>query len=180
MTSLADFDVVAVDDHPPSLRLLAALLDKAGVGSVRCASNGAKALHELAVRCPDVLLVDWEMPGISGLDMVRFLRTSPDTPNRHLPVILVSGHTSRQRVLQARDAGINEFLVKPFTLKSVRACLSATLFHPRPFIISDSYVGPERRHTMVPFDGADRRTARQGRNGTDTRRDDGIPPSVQA
>lgn len=114
MPQLAAIDILVVEDHASSLQMLCRVLRALGVGRVRGVSSGGEALHQMAERCPDLLVVDWEMPGISGLDLVEFIRTSPDSPSPDMPVMMVSAHSTRERVLRARAMGVNEFLVKPF------------------------------------------------------------------
>jgi CheY-like chemotaxis protein len=136
MPQLAAIDVLVVEDHAASLKMMCQVLKALGVGSVRGVSSGSQALHQMAIRCPDILLADWEMPGISGLDLVEFVRTSPDSPDPAMPIIMVSAHSTRERVLRARAIGVNEFLVKPFDAATLAyrlwACIDLHHGIPRP------------------------------------------------
>ena len=83
------------------------------------AESGERAWTVLREANPDVLVLDWMMEGMSGLDLVKMIRTDPQTPNPFVPVIMLTGHTHIDRVRQARDAGINEFIAKPVSVKTM-------------------------------------------------------------
>jgi FixJ family two-component response regulator len=85
------------------------------------------------------------MQPLDGIDFVRLLRNSPDSPNQLAPVIMVTGHSTFARVNEARDAGVSEFLAKPLTARAVIERLHQAIEHPRPFVRSDDYFGPDRR-----------------------------------
>ena len=63
----------------------------------------------------DVLIVDWHMEPLDGLDFVRLVRTAKDSANSYVPIIMLTGYTEYRRVTDARDAGVNEFLAKPIS-----------------------------------------------------------------
>jgi CheY-like chemotaxis protein len=130
MLRLAAIDVLVVEDHGPTLQMICEVLLVLGIGRVRGVNCGGDALHALAERCPDIMLVDWEMPGISGFDVVDFLRSSPDSPAPKMPIMMISAHSTKERVLKARDIGVNEFLVKPFDpqalVQRLCSCLEMT------------------------------------------------------
>ncbi len=76
------------------------------------------------------------------------------------PVIMITGHSTLQRVNEARDAGVNEFLAKPLTARGVLDRVGLVIDHPRPFVKTDSYFGPDRRRRSDPhWDGPWRRDA---------------------
>ena len=97
------------------------------------------------------------MEPVSGIEFVKRLRLSKDSPNPFLPVILLTGHTELKRVLIARDAGVNEFLAKPISPKELYVKIRSIIENPRPFIRTETYFGPDRRRRDVPFEGEDRR-----------------------
>ena len=82
---------------------------------------------------------------LDGVAFTRLVRTSPDSPNAYLPIIMMTGHSERARVYEARDAGVNEFVVKPITAKAVLDRINAVILRPRAFIKAEHYVGPCRR-----------------------------------
>jgi DNA-binding response OmpR family regulator len=116
-----------------------------------------ECLHEVD---PDVILLDWQMSGMTGLDFVKKVRSSRDCPNPFVPVIMLTGHTHIDHVRLARDAGTNEFLAKPVSVKAILSRLMAVVEHPRPFVRSNAYFGPcRRRRPLDDFHGPDRRNS---------------------
>jgi len=95
---------------------------------------------------------------MTGLEFVKKIRTDPNSPNPFVPVIMLTGHTHIDHVRMARDAGANEFLAKPVSVKAVLSRLMAVIEHPRPFVRSKSYFGPcRRRRAMDDYRGPERR-----------------------
>jgi DNA-binding response OmpR family regulator len=107
---------------------------------------------------PDVLILDWMMEGMTGIDLAKMIRTSAASPNPFVPIIMLTGHTSPERVRQARDFGVNEFLAKPVSVNAVMTRLSAVIEHPRPFVRTKVYFGPcRRRRGTDEYKGPERR-----------------------
>ena len=76
---------------------------------------------------------------------------------------MITGHSTERRVHEARDAGVNEFMAKPLTARGVLERLALVIDHPRPFIRSDDYFGPDRRRRTDPrYDGPWRRAGDKG------------------
>ena len=99
----------------------------------------------------------------SQLEVSRRLRTDPDSPNPYIPVIMMTGHTDRAKVMQARDAGVTEFLVKPISSRLLCQRLQAVIDRPRPFVRAKSFFGPDRRRrSSLDFGGEERRSAQPG------------------
>jgi len=104
---------------------------------------------------PDVVIVDWQMPGLDGASFVRMVR-SPDTfPFPDVPIIMLTGHGERSRVVEAVQVGVNEFLLKPVSSKSLQSRLLSVLTKPRPIVQSGGYYGPvpRRMSTNMNEDG---------------------------
>jgi DNA-binding response OmpR family regulator len=88
------------------------------------------------------------------------VRNAPDSRNPYLPIIMMTGHSERYRVMEARDAGVTEFVAKPLTAKSVLERIQAVIYRPRPFVRTADYFGPDRRRKDDPnYDGPRRRAA---------------------
>jgi two-component system chemotaxis response regulator CheY len=140
-------------------------LVKRGVKScareIREAGSGAEALRILRGFAPDIILVDWEMEPIDGLEFVKKVRDPKESPNPFVRIIMVSAVAERQRVLAAWGAGIDEFLVKPVSVADLLGRVRKVIESPRPFIRVDSYCGPDRRRPRLPYDGPERRSAIQ-------------------
>lgn len=140
--------VLIIDDNHHMRSLIKELLKAIGITDVREASEPIEAL-ELMRTCPiDLLLVDFSMPMIDGVEFVNMVRTGEDSPNPFIPIIMITGHSERSKVMSARDAGVNEFLVKPITAKSLMVRLQSVIENPRPFVKVGNYFGPDRRRSQ--------------------------------
>ena len=105
-------------------------------------------------------MCDWEMKPMSGLDLVRQIRSDPTGPHAFLPIIMVTAQSSADRVTMARDAGVTEFLAKPVTVRGICARLVDVCERPRRFLRAPAYFGPDRRRRRDPkWAGALRRRA---------------------
>ena len=131
-------------------------LEQMGFGEVRRVRNGQDALTSLSTHPVHFVITEWSLPRIDGLSLVQKVRTSREGIHPALPVIMLSGKGERSDVIKARDAGVNEFLVKPFSARSIYQRLERLIEHPRPFIISPQFHGPDRR-TRAEFNGPDKR-----------------------
>ncbi len=154
--------ILLVDDNHYMRVLLAEILRAIGVQRIYEANDGAEALQMMRDREVDVVMTDLSMEPLDGIDFVRLLRNSPDSPNQMAPVIMVTGHSTFARVNEARDAGVSEFMVKPLTARSVIERLNQAIEYPRPFVRSDDYFGPDRRRRNDPNYAGPRR--RRGDN----------------
>jgi DNA-binding response OmpR family regulator len=97
----------------------------------------------------DLLLVDWCMKPIDGISFTNTIRRSHDSPNPTVAIVMISAHSERSRVEQARDAGVNGFLVKPISTRLLFDRIAAALSDHRPFVRSPTYYGPDRRRGTV-------------------------------
>ncbi len=151
--------ILVVDDNAHMRLLVQVMLQAFGVQQLSSADNGENAFTVLREENPDVVILDWMMEGMSGLELARKIRTDPQTPNPFVPLIMLTGYTSTQHVFQARDAGINEFIAKPVAAKTLMARLVAVIEHPRPFVRTGQYFGPcrRRRRTGDEYAGPERR-----------------------
>src|SRR3546814_1089406 len=94
---------------------------------------------------------DWSSDVCSSdLDFTRLVRRGEDSPHPYVPIVMLTAHTERHRVLTARDAGVSEFLRKPVTPKDLYLRLVSVIETPRPFVRSPNYVGPCRRRRDDP------------------------------
>jgi CheY-like chemotaxis protein len=151
--------LLVVDDSPHMRKLVVTILQAFGALQIYEADSGERAWVLLREANPDVVILDWMMEGMSGLDFVRQVRTSAQTPNPFVPVIMLTGHTHIDRVRQARDAGVNEFLAKPVSVKAIMTRLISVIEHPRPYVRTKSYFGPcRRRRGDEEYRGPERRT----------------------
>ena len=150
--------VLVVDDNVHMRKLVTTILQAFGVTQIAEAESADRAWQSLRDINPDVIVLDWVMEGMSGVDLVRMIRSNPQAPNPFVPVIMLTGHTSMEHVRQARDAGINEFIAKPVSVKTMMSRLVAVIEHPRPYVRTGSFFGPcRRRRNVGDYHGAERR-----------------------
>ncbi len=155
--------VLVVDDNVHMRRLVTTILNAFGVGSIFEASSGEAAWDLVCEHNPDVIVLDWVMEGMSGIDLIKMIRANPQSPNPFVPVIMLTGHTSMEHVQGARDAGANEFIAKPVSVKTMMSRLSSVIEHPRPYVRTKAYFGPCRRRRNQDHAGGERRaTAKAG------------------
>ncbi|MDP1632197.1 MAG: response regulator [Caulobacter sp.] len=160
--------ILLVDDNHHMRVLLIEVLRAIGVKDVYEASDGAEALQIMRTYAIDIVMTDLSMQPLDGVDFVRLLRNSPDSPNQMCPVIMITGHSTQRRVNEARDAGVNEFLAKPVTARGVIGRISEIIEHPRPFLRTGDYFGPERRRRAEPgYSGPWRRAVDADRDPQD-------------
>lgn len=105
----------------------------------------------------DMVIVDWLQNPDRGIALAKQIRTSSQSPNPFVPIIMTAGSGHHKRVIRARDAGVSEYLVKPFTAKALAKKIERIIESPRPFVVCDTYVGPDRRVGLGGYDGEDRR-----------------------
>ena len=155
--------VLVVEDNQPMMDIVRSLLITFGVGDVVCAKNGEEGYELFKDRKPDLVIADWMMKPMNGIDLTKKIRTSSDTPNPFCPVILMTGFSEKSRVLEARDAGVTEFLVKPFHVKDLYKRLAQIIERPRQFVDSQHFFGPDRRRkTDSEYAGPKRRESDSG------------------
>ena len=147
MSALHSLQVLLVDDNQHMRAIVAAILKGAGIGRTYEVADGSEALRVLRERSIDLAIVDFNMFPLDGVEFTRLVRNSPDSANPYLPIIMMTGHSEKHRVYEARDAGVTEFVVKPITAKAVFDRIQAVIMRPRPFVKTDDYFGPDRRRT---------------------------------
>jgi two-component system, chemotaxis family, chemotaxis protein CheY len=147
-----------IDDNLHMRRILRTLLHGFGARDVTEAEDGASGLELFSQNSPDIIFLDWEMPIFDGLELIQMIRQPEANSNPFVPIIMLTGHTERTRVTAARDAGITEFLAKPISAKGLYQRVFSIVAHPRPFIRTATYFGPERRRTNnTKYAGPERR-----------------------
>lgn len=137
--------VLIVDDNRFMRETVAAILESIGIGTVFHAQDAEDGFEKTRDKQPDIIISDWDMEPGDGITLVKWLRSRQDSPDRYIPIIMLTGFSERNRVMEARDAGVTEFLAKPVSIKSVHARLMSIIDQPRPFIRTDYYFGPDRR-----------------------------------
>ncbi len=137
--------VLVVDDNQYMRKMIRNLLVNCGVKDIFEAGDGITALDTIRTLGPDVVVLDWEMPLLNGAELVRIVRSPGVFPVPDVPIIMLSGHGERWRVLEAVQLGVNEYLIKPVSAKALYDRLVTITIQPRPTVQLGDYYGPEPR-----------------------------------
>jgi DNA-binding response OmpR family regulator len=137
--------VLIVDDEHYIRKVIRTLLMTIGVRHIQEASNGYAGLDTIRTFTPDIVLVDWEMPELDGPGFVRAVRSPETFPHPDVPIIMLTAHGERSRVIEAMRSGVNEYLLKPVSSQALQARIVSVLLHPRPMVRRGDYYGPEPR-----------------------------------
>jgi two-component system, chemotaxis family, chemotaxis protein CheY len=147
------YDTVSVliaDGSSSILSMTRFILGEFGISKITTVTHSHHVLDELSLHPIDLLIVDWNMEPMNGIELTKYIRLSEESPNRYLPIIIMSERTSLPIVYEARDAGVSEFLVKPLTMQSIKQRVDATIKNPKKFVRSPTYFGPDRRRRIDP------------------------------
>jgi two-component system chemotaxis response regulator CheY len=132
-----DMRFLIIDDSITMRRIIANILGRLGYPDVAQAGNGREALDRLATEQIDVVITDWYMPEMNGLDFVKALRTTPATS--HIPIVIVTANAASDDIEHALELGVNHYILKPFTVDTIRDKLAALLAqHPAVVAAAES------------------------------------------
>ncbi len=149
--------VLIIDPQPNMAMLVATMLRGIGRWEVTEANDAKHALVEVNKRAFDTIIVDDGITGPDAVELVRRIRANKDGQNRLTPIIMMAAAPDAARIAAARDAGVTEFLRKPFAAAHLKSRLDSIATQPRGFIEADAYVGPDRRRRIVDVGEKNRR-----------------------
>lgn len=152
LAKLERLRVMLVDNSPLMRELVQTVLESVGVKQFMTASDGSSALNMMPAFGPHLAFVDWEMEPMNGLEFVRSVRELPERDNPFLPIIMLTSHAEEPWVIEAKNAGVHEYLIKPATGAAILARLASVINNPRPFVRTDHYFGPARRSAAAAGD----------------------------
>lgn len=159
---LSTAKILIVDDMVPMLTLTKSILSIFGFKHLYTAQGAEEAMKILIKEDPDLVITDWMMKPKNGLEFTREIRKNPKSPNPYVPVVMMTGFSSKIRVEQARDVGITEFLVKPFTSRDLYSRITQIIEKPRQFVDTGEFFGPDRRRRHIKdYEGPQKREADQ-------------------
>jgi two-component system chemotaxis response regulator CheY len=115
--------VVIVDDYTTMLRILRNLLRQLEINNVDEANDGDSAFQLLQKNPPDLVISDWNMVPVTGLDLLRRVRA--DARLKHIPFIMVTAESKTENVIAAKQAGVSNYIVKPFNADTLRAKIAS-------------------------------------------------------
>jgi len=139
-------NILIVDSNVYMRKLTRLMLTNLGAKSVFEAVDGLAALETIRTCDPDVMLLDWDMPILDGMEVIRIVRSPGVFPRPNLPIIMLTDRGQRLCVMEAMRAGVHEFLLKPTSPQLLRERLMSIVVRPRSMVkLGDFYV-PEPRH----------------------------------
>ena len=119
--------VLVVDDELSMRKVVRAMLYSVGVRTIFEAHDGAAGLESVRQNDPNLVIVDWEMPNMDGAQFVRTVRTPGVFPRPDVPILMLSGHGDRWRVVEAARIGASDYLLKPVSAKALHDRIVAVL-----------------------------------------------------
>jgi CheY-like chemotaxis protein len=146
--------VLLVDDNPFMRKMVRSLLNNIGIKKIYEAGDGIAGLEQIRAVAPDVVILDWEMPLLNGPELVRIVRTPGVFPYPDIPIIMLTAHGERRRIVEAIRIGVNEFLCKPVSAKALCDRLISILAKPRASVQMGDYYGPEPRKLAAGEDAS--------------------------
>jgi two-component system, chemotaxis family, chemotaxis protein CheY len=162
MAEKIDFSTVrflVIDKNPLSAELVRDILVMLGTQIIRIARTTDRALQVLRSEEIDVVITEFQTEPENGVAFVDRLRNGIDSPDRQIPIIMLTANSAPMNVARARDAGVSEFLTKPFNVEGLYRRLVSVIARPRSYVNSEGYFGPDRRRRQVPYEGPDRRSS---------------------
>lgn len=151
---------LVVDDNANMVMIVKTILKNFGVIHMYEAKDVAEAFSLVRQYAIDIVILDYNLGFMDGVEFVRLMRTASDSPNTYLPIIMLTAYTEQHRVETARDAGVTEFCAKPITAIEVYRKIVEVIERPRSFVRTNSYFGPDRRRHDAPLKGPERRRDR--------------------
>ncbi|MGI9488789.1 MAG: response regulator [Geminicoccaceae bacterium] len=125
MSSAKNLQILIVDDQQSMRELTKHCLNQIGISQVTAAKSGEEALDKLGKAKFDLIISDWNMDGISGLELLTTIRSNPVI--KKLPFIMATGQKDKAQVMVAKEAGVNNYIVKPFSAADLRKRVEAVL-----------------------------------------------------
>jgi len=159
--NLTQLSVLVVEKHHPMRAMLRAILRELGVKNIFDTATPETGFEEFNHKGPDLVLIDWA-PDFDGIGLLNKIRTDAKSDNPFVPVIMVTAHTEVDRVIEAWDAGMTEYLTKPVSAKMLYQRISKIVESERSFIRVSEFFGPDRRRKKLEIAGGERREKAQG------------------
>lgn len=145
---IENLGILVVDESLYMRKLTRAMLMNIGAKTIFEAADGVAALDVIRSANPDVAIIDWDLPVLSGPQVIRIVRSPDVFPKPHLPIILLTASADRATVAEAMRLGVHEFLIKPTSPQALRDRLLSIVLKPRPMVqVGDRYVPEPRSHS---------------------------------
>jgi two-component system, chemotaxis family, chemotaxis protein CheY len=137
--------ILVIDNEHYTRKVIRTLLTAIGVRTVLEADDGFTGIEAIKTHAPDIVLLDWEMPGLDGPGVMRVVRSPETFPYPDVPIIMLTGHSEKSRVMEALRLGIHEYLLKPVSSQALQTRILSILTRPRAMVRRGDYYGPEPR-----------------------------------
>lgn len=157
VSALASLKVCIVDSDGDMRQMIRDALTGLRVTQIRECADSKMAQQLLSEFEPDLCLFDWSTGPVDAISFIKWIRANGEGRKSEMQLILMMERASTRNVIDARNAGVDEFLVKPISLRALHSRLLTILENPRVFVRSATYAGPDRRQHDRPFAGPDRR-----------------------
>jgi len=149
-------------------KLFGDVLRQLGIRQLTAAQNVQEAFEVFSQQRTDLVITDWS-PSMDGIHLVNLLRNDPRSTDIYVPVITISAFCDIPHVCAARDAGVHEYLVRPFTAHHLYSRIKSLVESPRLFIRVVNYFGPDRRRRRIDWKNEERRGNHANRSRKDRR-----------
>lgn len=146
---LKSFKVLIADADQQLATVSKQMLIGMGFSNITLTVSGVKALAMVKGEGYDFLITDWHLKDMDGITLINHIRRDSDSSNPTMPVIMLTGRMEQSDVQMARDNGIHEYVVKPFSAKTIYNRLERIVEFPRYFVVGNEFVGPDRRHKLA-------------------------------
>lgn len=164
---LKNLRFLVIDDHSQMRLMLRTILHSLGARDILEAPDGGEGLKVCQESQPDIVITDWAMEPMDGIEMTKTLRASSNDKLKYMPVIMLTAFSERARIVAARDSGISEYLLKPVAPKTLYSRIRAVIEQPRRYVRIGEYFGPDRRRGEQEFQGPDKRGSGETAKPTD-------------
>lgn len=164
------FSVLVVEDNAYMRYLMFSVLRALGFGRVETKSDGGEAIEFLkalgknpsrgGLMSLDMIISNWQMEPVDGLELLRWVRRAKDSPDRFIPFLMVTAFAEIPRLRQARDGGVTEFMVKPYSVATLCNRVVSIIERPRQYVSTPKFFGPDRRRRTGSAEGIERRVAK--------------------
>lgn len=118
-----NINILIVDDYKTMLRIIHSLLNQIGFINIDEAENGSIAVKKIKEKKYDLIISDWNMESMTGLELLRHVRASED--NKNIPFIMITAESKKENVIAAKNAGVSNYIIKPFSTETLKAKLSS-------------------------------------------------------
>jgi CheY-like chemotaxis protein len=169
--NIAGLSFLLADPNPHSTAIIHSILRGFGASRVIEARTNRDALQILNEQKIDLMMVEPNLPKGGGLAFIRSIRQDPNSPCRTVPILVITGDTRTSMIKGSRDCGANMVIAKPLSPSSLYERLTWVAFHPRKFIETANYFGPDRRFKIEGFPSGKGRRA--GDNEVEVKAEEG-------